>query len=219
MNTIKAIETRYAGYRFRSKSGPPTPLGKRISKRANHAGKRFGRLTVVELLGNTSSGYKWWGCVCDCGERVAVRSRELTDGDTRSCGCLQREYQSRAGGRNILPFGEASKNELLASYIKSATSRNHEWGLSREKFDELIDGECVYCGVSKNKERKPNKGVNGGFFYTGIDRIDSGKGYVPGNVVSCCWDCNRAKGALSDAEFREWISRLMRHQTEHGERP
>lgn len=210
MLSIKAIETRYKGYRFRSKGSLPKAPQKQMSKRADRRGHVFGRLSVIEDLGVAPVGYRWWGCVCQCGERVAVRSRELDRGHTQSCGCLHRESLT-SGGHNRLPVGEASFNELLASYIKSATSRGHEWALSREEFAAIVSGPCTYCGIAQNKERKPNRGVNGGFLYTGIDRVDNAIGYVNGNVVPCCWDCNRAKGTLSVSEFKGWITRLIKH--------
>lgn len=216
---IRAIETRYKGYRFRSNDLPKEGR-KPATKRADRTGMRFGRLFVETDLGPTKNGYRWWGCVCSCGEKVAVRSRELDRGHTRSCGCLHKEVLSKRPGSNRLPAGRASRNELLASYKKSASSRGHEWRIPDENFDALVTGECVYCGASRTLFRKPNKQVNGGFYYTGIDRVDNNKGYVLGNVVSCCWDCNRAKGKLSADDFQSWINRLAARSArfEHGAR-
>lgn len=36
-----------------------------------------------------------------------------------------------------------------------------------------------------------------------LDRVDSSKSYVPGNVVICLWCINRAKSTLSEKEFLE----------------
>lgn len=211
------LDGRCKGYRFTA-SNPPMVQQKRMSARANRAGKRFGRLLVVEDLGPSEKGFRWWGCRCDCGEQVAVRSRELDRGHTQSCGCLKIEASSRAGGRNKLPRGEASLNELMASYMKSAKTRGYLWSLTKDQFRNLVTGECVYCGVKLDRERKPNAGVNGGFRYTGIDRVDNQEGYSEGNVVPCCWDCNRAKGSLSMCEFKNWIARLIEHSTKQNRR-
>lgn len=207
MSEIKAIETVYNGYRFRS-SKPPSLPGKKVSARADYTSRRFGRCVARECLGVTEDGYRWWGCICDCGTQFAARSRELKRGHTRSCGCLQRESAARQGGLNKLPLGHASRNELLASYKKSASERGIEWSISNKKFFMLVSSTCTYCGTPPDKERKPNKGVNGGFMYSGIDRIENSIGYVEGNVTSCCWNCNRAKGTLSVAEFTSWLDRI-----------
>ena len=58
-------------------------------------GIRFGRLTVSHRAENqrTKSGRSLvvWHCVCDCGKEIDVRAQKLKDGNTRSCGCLNRE--------------------------------------------------------------------------------------------------------------------------------
>lgn len=53
------------------------------------AGVRFGRLTAVEPDGK-SRGRITWFCRCDCGESKSVVSSRLTQGITKSCGCLLR---------------------------------------------------------------------------------------------------------------------------------
>lgn len=213
---LQAIQTPYKGYRFKSETLPAQPE-KAMSQRADLTGSRFGRLQIVECLGLAGAGYRWWGCLCDCGVRVAVRSRELKRGHTQSCGCLNREMASARGGLNALAYGKASANELLGSYKKSARDRHFEWHLSDTQFFKLVTSDCSYCGVKPNKFRKPNKGVNGGFWYTGVDRLNSRQGYEVDNCTACCWDCNRAKGILSVESFREWISRLTKFQMAHGQ--
>jgi hypothetical protein len=191
---LKAIDTVYNGYRFRSLNFPVPPR-KKMSARSNLAGRRFGRCVAVECLGVTETGgLRWWGCVCDCGTSFAVRSRELLEGDTRNCGCLQREKAATQGGHNKLPAGHAARNGLLASYKKSAKLRDIEWGQEDETFFTLVSSPCTYCHTPPDSLRKPNKGVNGGFMYSGIDRADNRLGYLAGNVVPCCWNCTQAKG-------------------------
>lgn len=213
-NSTETADTTFKGYRFKSFLPLAQPKN-RMQRRADRTGNRFGRLRVIECLGVAPRGHRWWGCECDCGEKISVRSRELSRGHTQSCGCLSREAlkNSKARGRNRLPFGHASRNELLASYIKSAKDRGYAWELSLEQFIDLVTGPCVYCGTARDKVRKPNIGVNGGFEYTGIDRVNNGEGYTLSNTVSCCWICNRAKHVLSSSEFQAWIDRLVKFQS------
>jgi hypothetical protein len=224
---IKAIDTIYNGYKFRSKNLPIEPK-KKMSSKVDITGQRFGRLLVVECLGIATHGFRWWGCICDCGNKVAVRSRELFHGDTRSCGCLQSESRAHYGGlagHNKLSYGHAARNELFSSYKKSARKRGIAWELSAKQFFDIVSLPCAYCGAPPDSVRKPNKGVNGEFIYSGVDRIDNNLGYIAGNVTPCCWICNRAKGTLSLHEFSKWCERLF-HNTkarqarfEHGEKP
>jgi len=50
--------------------------------------------------------------------------------------------------------------------------------------------------------------MNGDYVYSGIDRLDSSKGYEPGNVVPCCKQCNWAKNDIAYDKFLEWIERV-----------
>lgn len=55
-------------------------------------GDCFGRLTVLEDTGKRGPAKeKIWRLKCGCGEQVEVRTSNLRSGNTRSCGCLNRE--------------------------------------------------------------------------------------------------------------------------------
>jgi HNH endonuclease len=65
---------------------------------ANHAGKRFGRLTVIEKSTRKMGKRILWRCKCDCGEFREVETVNLSSGHTTSCGCVNRnsiEWESR----------------------------------------------------------------------------------------------------------------------------
>lgn len=52
-------------------------------------GKRFGKLVVIEktkFKGRTSA---YWFCKCDCGGTHIASGGNLTNGSTKSCGCLK----------------------------------------------------------------------------------------------------------------------------------
>lgn len=54
-------------------------------------GERFGYLTVIEWRGNGK-----WHCLCDCGNEVDVKTGNLRSGNTKSCGCYQRQRTSES---------------------------------------------------------------------------------------------------------------------------
>lgn len=54
-------------------------------------GERFGRLTIIKRTGTNSDGRPVWLVECDCGNITLSNSHDLRSGDTKSCGCLQRE--------------------------------------------------------------------------------------------------------------------------------
>ena len=58
--------------------------------------KRFGKLVAKEQVNSIreQSGTlrTAWLCLCDCGNKVVVKTRDLISGDTHSCGCLSQSY-------------------------------------------------------------------------------------------------------------------------------
>lgn len=62
-----------------------------------------------------------------------------------------------------------------------AKQKKLEFNIPRDVYIELVAKPCYYCGTD-------SLGVAQG---TGLDRIDNTKGYVLGNVLPCCGDCNK----------------------------
>lgn len=58
----------------------------------NLTDRRFGRLLVVERAGS-KDGNAAWRCNCDCGNTVVVKSNNLLSGNSKSCGCLEKEQR------------------------------------------------------------------------------------------------------------------------------
>lgn len=54
-------------------------------------GQIFGRLTVLDWEGNGK-----WRCLCECGNEILVQTDNLKSGNTKSCGCLQKDRTSEA---------------------------------------------------------------------------------------------------------------------------
>lgn len=53
--------------------------------------QKFGRLVVLERAGSDRWSQAMWRCRCDCGNWVNVSGYGLRSGNTRSCGCLQKD--------------------------------------------------------------------------------------------------------------------------------
>ena len=61
-------------------------------KKANHAenlGKKFGRLTIKEVI--QKGKYYYYNCICDCGNGCTATSFTILKGQQVSCGCFQKE--------------------------------------------------------------------------------------------------------------------------------
>lgn len=68
-------------------------------------GMKFGRLTVVECVGRNKHGNAMWKCLCDCGEETIVSSVHLKIGNTKSCGCYQRDKRTTHQGSYTRLYG------------------------------------------------------------------------------------------------------------------
>lgn len=62
----------------------------------NEIGNTYGYLTVIERAENTKEGRARWLCQCRCGNTVVVLGKHLRSGNTKSCGCYQREQAAKS---------------------------------------------------------------------------------------------------------------------------
>lgn len=191
--------------RNRGGDGVAGPNGRLVSEAP---GTRYGRLTVVGR-GQKKPGQEdnnaMWRCQCDCGNMVTVRGRQLRAGKSQSCGCLRLDALRR---RMSLPDGMAGRNRVLYQYKRNAETRGYEWSLTDEQAHELTQGDCHYCGTAPAQHARATTSP---FIYNGLDRVDNRLGYIAGNVVSCCFECNDAKGSLSAAGFLKLAARVYEH--------
>lgn len=54
-------------------------------------GRRFGRWLVLGLADHGKGRGLRWLCICDCGQVKIIGSQSLIRGESRSCGCYQRD--------------------------------------------------------------------------------------------------------------------------------
>lgn len=59
----------------------------------DHAGERYGLLTVRQYMGTGSDGCAKWLCDCDCGRQRTVSSKALAY--VKSCGCQSTQTERR----------------------------------------------------------------------------------------------------------------------------
>jgi len=170
-------------------------------------GNYYGRLLILERAGNNKWGEATWFCHCDCGNFCTVIGKFLRKGHTRSCGCLRSEV---ARLRAELPYGEAALNRLYGNYCRRALVDEILWKLDKNQFRAITTRPCFYCGAEPT-QRFNEDNYNGTYVYNGIDRINSDLGYVEGNVVPCCKQCNFAKRDLPVSEFIDWITAAYTH--------
>ena len=60
------------------------------------SGEKYGRLTLLSSF--VEKQRRYWLCRCACGKEKAVLQQALKNGNTKSCGCLQKESRFVHGG-------------------------------------------------------------------------------------------------------------------------
>jgi len=174
-------------------------------------GQRFGKL-IVDSIDRIEKEKTYWKCTCDCGNKKVTHTYMLTSGRCKSCGCLLKTAYNKEPDRNkaIIKF-------LFNSTIKRRSKQlNLDINIDLEHFEKLIKQPCYYCG-----EKHSNLIHDWSYYgsrkyvvsdtilkFNGIDRIDNNKGYIEGNVVTCCKKCNSAKNSMTNLEFKDFICKL-----------
>lgn len=172
----------------------------------NLSGKKFNKLTVIEPVDRKPGERTKYKCTCDCGNETIVEGSKIKNGHTKSCGCLKEEVDR---GSHRLPEGVANRNALIYNYKQNAKKKGINFELTNKEMISMFESNCYYCGREPYMVTQRKK-LNGGYIYTGIDRLDNNKdvGYTPDNTVPCCTKCNYIKNKLNHNEFIFWIQEV-----------
>jgi len=142
------------------------------AKRREIIGKKFGMLTALKHVGETSLGRYRFECLCDCGKTVIRGQDSLTRGSSISCGCQRFEKYRTHGMTNTPTFG--SWQSIIARCERPSSISYQYYGAKgvtvcerwRHSFEAFLE----------DMGPRPN-GMS-------IDRINSTGNYEPGN---CRW--------------------------------
>jgi hypothetical protein len=93
-------------------------------------GKKFSKLTVIEKDSCLDGRGMFWKCSCECGGSKVVRSANLLNGSTKSCGCVAR---GRVSGVNptMAPPTDFTESRRKIIYIRKLSAQ--EQGLKEAR--------------------------------------------------------------------------------------
>jgi len=168
--------------------------------RVDLTGKKFNHLTVLGYAGQMANGRKnsVWNTRCDCGREKIIEGRSLTSGNTKSCGCAEfkREFMKAALGKGIGQLTGATWSRLKGN----ARARGIKVTVTKQQVADLFEkqqGKCALSGLLLVLDAPV------GQVTASLDRIDSDKGYEPGNVQWLHKEINWMKNTFSQTRFIE----------------
>lgn len=168
---------------------------KRKREYINPIGKVYGKLEVISQDGYKGHN-KLWLCKCHvCGKEKRLTVSQLRP-YTKSCGCIrtQRDWNSA----NWKGVGELSR-ERLSKIKRGALKRNKEYSITDLYIWEMFLTQGRKCALSGISIKFGNKGRDE--TTASLDRIDSSKGYIEGNVQWVHKDINAMKLNHSEEYF------------------
>lgn len=132
-------------------------------------GKKFGRLTVEAYAGvkrkpDGKIRDHLYQCRCECGNTKIISRGHLIEGNTQSCGCLQREKAGRSNHRHVRidtedligkKFGKLTVEKYLGREPRGSGRLHHiyqcrcECGNICEAYRQtLLSGQKTSCGCA-----------------------------------------------------------------------
>ena len=169
-------------------------------------GDKFNRLTFCEFI----EGDKECKFICDCGNELITTLYPVITNKTKSCGCYKKEKASQSLWKG---HGEIGK-KFWGDLIRNAAKRKIDFNLTIEYAWDLFLKQEKKCVLSE----EPlcfKRGIKENNLSASLDRIDSSKGYIKGNVQWVGKEINYMKRDLSENEFM-YICKVITENNNNG---
>ena len=180
---------------------------KKCGFRKNLVGSRSGALTVT-AYSHSENWKAYWKVLCDCGTERILPTTTLT-------GAKAQKWCGPSCTKRLLDDETRVKRRRLLTYKKNAKTRNLQWELADDEAWELMQSNCYWCGdppFVTTFWKRDRRSRTATWPVNGIDRLDSEIGYVTGNCVASCFECNRAKSDLSTRQFLAHVQSIVLYQ-------
>lgn len=170
-----------------------------MSKIKDITGQKWNKLTAIKFVKSTGKHGHIWLWKCDCGNKKEILIYSVKIGNTTSCGC----NNHKKGSLSYLWTGyKEIPGEFFYNIQNSANKRKLKFNLSIKYLWKLYKKQNKKCAIS---------GIKIGFHdedgrknSASVDRIDSTKGYIKGNIQWVHKTINKIKQTLSNKEFIQW---------------
>lgn len=135
-------------------------------------GLAFGRLKVLNLVGQTTKGQFLWSCICECGTyKPKVHGGVLRSGRTKSCGCYRDQKATGKTTHDMSRSVEYSAYMHARDRCRNPNSKGYKCYGKRGIEFRFTSFEQFLEEVGLRPSLKHS-----------INRIDKDGHYEPGNV-------------------------------------
>lgn len=167
-------------------------------------GQRFGKLLVLNKDRTNSNGETYYNCICDCGKEVTLIKRSILKAE-------QCRYCSFKKGRKGYKDISLTYWNIL---LRGAACRGNEFSITIEyawEIWEKQEGKCAISGANLNLVASQAK-CNRTLRTASLDRIDSSKGYIEGNVQWVHKEVNDLKSNWEEEKLLDWIKVIYEYK-------
>lgn len=173
-------------------------------------------------MSKNKSKRKMSECSCDnCGVIFEKPLSELNR--NKKLGRMNFCTRSCVGKNNTKNFGERLNNYNISKHsnnirdkytglralLRRIKNKYHDYDVDLEYLKELWDYQknCVYTGVELQLPKW--KGINDPLYTASIDRIESDKGYIKGNIQFISITSNHAKNSMTHEQMIKFCDLII----------
>lgn len=174
-------------------------------------GEKFGKLTVIDgPIYGRQKNHLVYKCQCACGNICYNTSTDLTTGKATQC----HHCGLKQGGKTRI-INNGGVGDLQIMKINSikigAKKRNLEYNLTPQYLWNLYLQQNKRCALTGD--------YMSNIMRASLDRIDSSKGYIEGNVQWTTIDANIAKQDMKESDFIELCQKVVNHANQQPSLP
>lgn len=184
--------------------------GKKIINLSN---QKFGKLTAIYPTDKRKYGNVVWHCKCECGNECDIKSSNLINGITQSCGCLRKENAKNMGKNTFKDLSGQKFGDLTA--IKPTSKRqgsNIIWeclcscgNIHYVSSNDLLKGAVKSCGCQQYNRKNTIIEMVGKRFGKLIVISEAGKNIDGSYNYLCKCDCGNQK-IINGVSLRKGIT-------------
>jgi len=181
-------------------------MGKASNRKEITPGTVFGEWTVLEQFTSKDSKERHISMLkvkCSCGTEKVIRKSGVVEGRSKACKPCSSRIKAINPGYRELGGGQVW-------FIKhGAEKRNLDYSITGEYMWNLLEAQefkCALTGIPLVIEKVRTPKIT-----ASLDRIDSTRGYIEGNVRWVHKRVNIMRMNMSDEELIEWCKLIINY--------